>query len=399
MQICIVGAGIGGLGLALALARSGHQVQLLEQAAAIQGVGAGIQIGANGCRILHHWGLLDALRERASCAPFGWLGDGLSGRKLCTFPLSRFAEQQFGFPHLHVHRADLQDLLLRACQSESNIRIELGARLVALEQSRSGVKALVEKGKGYDSDLLVGADGMRSSVARLGLHRNAARFSGRVAWRALVDVRELAGRPDISKPGIWLAPGKHLVHYPLRGGTLLNLVACSNHPEAVPPLWHNAADSTEFRTAFADLAAPLAALLDPLESSYRWGLYQSDWSQPWWKGRIVLLGDAAHAMLPSMAQGAVMALEDAAVLAVLLEHAPIELDAALHRYQSLRLPRVAAIQRVAEQNMQTFHQPRGMLRTMRLGGMHLLGSRGDQALGQVYKWVYDYDALAATLTT
>lgn len=394
MQITIVGAGIGGLSAALALARSGHAIRVLEKARALEEVGAGIQLGANGCRIMQRWGLLDSLVEKADAAPFGYLGDGLSGKALCKFPLSRYSQSHYQFPHLHIHRADLLGVLLGACQELDNVEIVTDARVFFIEQDRGKVVCRTEQGGEYESELLAGADGMRSRVAELVFSRPPARFTGKVAWRALIEMDQIESSLDISIPGIWMAPDKHLVHYPIRQGRLLNIVACADSSERVLASWDNRCSTDQFLETFGNLAENLRAIIAPLQESYIWGLYETE-EHPWVKDRVLLLGDAAHAMLPSMAQGAVMAIEDAGVLEQLLSGAEDRgLGWVLDAYQHMRKKRALAVQNTARKNAEIFHTRNGFRRTAQGLALSALGDRAETVLGGRYDWIYGADPVS-----
>jgi salicylate hydroxylase len=392
MQITIVGAGIGGLGVALALARSGHSVRVLERAPNLAEVGAGIQVSANGCRVLQRWGLLDNLLEKADAAAYGFFGNGLTGRALCKYPLSAYSESHYQLPHLQVHRADLLDTILHACNQTEGVEIFTDAQVYYIHQDKSSVICRTEQGGEYPSDLLIGADGMRSRVAELVFSRAPAKFTGKVAWRALIDISEINSSLDIGIPGIWTAPGKHLVHYPIRQASLLNIVACADSSERVLASWDNRCSTDQFVETFGDFAERLRDVIAPLQESYIWGLYETE-EHPWVKDRVMLLGDAAHAMLPSMAQGAVMALEDAAVFEQLLSSGK-ELDWVLGNYQRMRKSRASAVQHTARENIEIFHAPAGVMRSLRELGLSLLGDRAEDIIGRRYDWIYGADPIS-----
>ncbi len=390
MQIIIVGAGIGGLSAALALGRLGHNIVVLEQTDAIREVGAGLQIGPNGSRILARWGLLDKALEQSMQPPLGWLADGVTGADICTFPLDNYARRYHEFPYLHLHRADLQALLWSACESLSNVDVQLNSQLQSLNQIDREVHATTTSGAVYRGDLVIGADGLSSQVRKILFPNAAPSYTGYIAWRGLVSTRQIQSNLDLRIPRVWTGSGMHLVHYPLRGGTELNLVACAQSSEVAAESWTGESSVDEVLATFHQFAEPVRDLVSCFDKIMRWGLYQGHADSGWVQGHAALLGDAAHAMLPSMAQGAVMAMEDAELLAHLLVDNELLLGEVLVRYERIRRSRVGRVQKVAADNMRFFHHQNGLLGKFGYSALHLAGADAQHLIGRRYDWIYRY---------
>ncbi|MEM7253033.1 MAG: FAD-dependent monooxygenase [Pseudomonadota bacterium] len=355
MNVLLVGAGLGGLTLGIALCRTGHQVHIIEQAAALGEVGAGVQISANGSRVLHGLGLaggLDAICFRPEC---GEMRHWRSGELLITRPLGSVSIERYGFPYYHLHRADFHRVLVDAFRAAGGI-VSLNSKLVDIEMDGASVSATIADGTRHVGDVLIGCDGIHSTV-RQWLHgEDSPRFTGCVAWRATVPTEDLPDghvRPVASN---WLGQGGHFVHYFLRAGALVNCVGVIERDDWVDESWSAEGTTAAFAEDFAGWHDDLQLLIRTAERCYRWGLFDRA-PLPWWsRGRVSLLGDACHPMLPFMAQGAVMAIEDAYTAAKCLNDID-DTHNALQRYQALRLERTSLVQQMSRDNISLFHNP------------------------------------------
>ncbi|MCC5988802.1 MAG: FAD-dependent monooxygenase [Pararhodobacter sp.] len=380
-EALVLGAGVAGLAVALALRRYGAEALVLEQAPEISEVGAGLQISPNGVRVLQGLGLDPAaLGMRAEAVE---LCD-MRGRLVTRMQLP--AEPGFFL----CHRADLVAGLAEALRAEGG-RINL---LQRVDQVTLGDGAQVEMrtvpGDRRKASLMIGADGLHS-VLRGALNGAAAPvFTGQVAWRALIPGEGAAERPVVQ---VFMGPGRHLVSYPLRGGALRNLVAVEERNRWAAEGWNHYDDPGALRRAFTGFGGPVPGWLQAVREVLLWGLFRhpvaARWHDP--EGRVAILGDAAHPTLPFLAQGANMALEDAWVLAAALASRPDDRGAALAHYQSLRAPRCAAIVRAADRNARAWH-----LRPPLAPVAHALVSLAGRvapglALGR-FAWVHGHDA-------
>ena len=353
--IIVAGAGLGGLTLALCLARAGFSVTVLEQANALGEVGAGVQISANGARVLYHLGLAEALQAVAFKPERGEMRHWQSGETLSSRPLGQASEAAFGFPYFHLHRADFHAVLADALAAVAPGSVHLGAKVTGFSQSGAGVTVTTEAGESVSGDVLVGCDGIHSAIRTQLFGPDAPRFTGCVAWRAIVPVGALP--PGHVRPVStnWIGRGGHFVHYYVRRGELVNCVGIIEQDEWQAESWSSEGAMAGFLDDFKDWHEDVQILMRQAESCYRWGLFDRDPMPEWSQGRVTLLGDACHPMLPFMAQGAVMAIEDANTLAQCLASAAAAYPSALQRYEYLRRERTATVQQMSRDNIQFFH--------------------------------------------
>ncbi|MDR3419362.1 MAG: FAD-dependent monooxygenase [Nevskia sp.] len=387
----VVGGGIGGLAAALALARRDLRVTVLEQAPALREVGAGLQIGPNASRILHSLGLADALAAIAFRPEAIEMRDWRTGRRIFDSPLGESALQRYGAPYLHVHRADLHAVLSEAVGRDARIELHLNARCGNVAQDADSATALLDDGRRHGGDILIGADGIKSAVRTALFGAESPRFTGCVAWRGIVPTPALRGVEVRPVAANWMGPGAHFVHYFVRGGRELNFVAVIERGEWGVESWTERGDKRELVERFAGWNPTVRAIIaasDP-GSCFKWALYDRDPLPRWGRGRVSLLGDACHPMLPFMAQGACMAIEDAAVLGQCLGGAtPVE--SGLDRYENLRRARTAMVQLASRRNRTLYHL-RGGTAWLRNLAAPLVSMKGAQLADELF----GYDALAA----
>jgi salicylate hydroxylase len=336
-DVLIVGAGIGGLTAALAMQQRGLHVVISEQASQLGEVGAGLTLTPNLTRVLYHLGLENALRTIMLVPEIQLIRHWQSGETLVQKRRGQLAIDTYGFPYGHVHRADIHNMLVQAVLQNDPDAILLGKTAVSARNDGSGAKVIYQDGTLISASMVVGADGVRSRVRDSLFKTTPARFTGHVAWRAIVPTSDMAKEAVAAPPGLFLGPGRMFMRYPIRGGSAWNYAAFARQTGWTTDSW----------TARAKLSDPLAVFegwhdvvtetlrASPPDRVYKWALYARDPLDTWVEGRVTLLGDAAHAMLPFLGQGAAMSVEDGLVLARCLSDIS-DTDAALARYQAIR---------------------------------------------------------------
>lgn len=384
-DITVLGGGIGGLAVASALAMHGARVTVLEQAEAVREVGAGIQLSPNGVRVLEALGLDAELRARGLRSQAVTLLDGLSGRQVLRMDLAGLRPDQ---PFFLIHRADLVDMLLTRARA-LGVAVETGQTVRAVVLDDTGATLTLE---GADAPrragFLVGADGLHSVLRPEMNGRQKPFFTGQVAWRALVPAQGAAPR----EARVFMGPGRHMVTYPLRGGEILNIVAVEERRAWADEGWHHRDDPANLRAAFAGFAPVARGLIERVEELHVWGLFRRPVAAQWHRGPAAILGDAAHPTLPFMAQGAVMALEDAWVLADCLAVAGLDEGPAL--YQARRRQRVARVIAAANGNARNYHYANPVLRFAGHNALRLAGRIAPERVLGRYDWIYDHDVTA-----
>lgn len=380
VRVVIVGAGIGGLTLALALHARGLRPVILERSRGLEAIGAGVQLGPNATRILNGLGLEAALAAMAFAPRAAQVRDGRNGRLRLHLPLGRAAVERWGAPYLQVHRGDLQSLLLAAVRDREAADLWLGVEVERLERGGVALRA----GDRVPADLVVGCDGVHSQIRSGVAGASPARPSGEIAWRALIPTGRLAALPQVA--GVWTWPRRHLVAYPVRDGAAVNLVAVTPGSIAGDG-WSEPGESDALRAAFADAEPTARALLAAVESTARWSVAELDPLPAWVGAGAALLGDAAHPLRPYLAQGAAMAIEDAEALARRLSE-PGDLPARLRAYEVERKPRATRVQAASRRNGAIFHLP-GALSALAFGAAGAIDATRGGAMSRL-DWLYGY---------
>ena len=388
MQAIVVGAGIGGLTAALALRAAGLDVVVYEQADVLREVGAGIQLAPNATRLLHRLGLAEPLR-RVGVKPEAiehkrWQ----DGRILLRQPLGETCERTFGAPYYHLYRPDLLAVLAESLPAGV---VRLGHRCVTVAQDADAVALTFDNGASVRAPVVIGADGIHSTIRTLVLGPESPRFSGSLAYRGLVPAERLAhlGLPRYSNG--WLGPGRHFVHYYVgAGGRLMNFVAIVPAGDWRVESWSATGEVADALAEFDGWHPTVRTIIGAADRTHRWALYDREPLETWSVGRVTLLGDTAHAMLPFMAQGACQAVEDAVVLARCLGGVrPEEVPAALREYETTRKPRVWDVQRASWRNATTYHLPDGESQRERDAAWAASAARGPYS---ERGWLFAHDA-------
>jgi salicylate hydroxylase len=386
LRIAVIGGGIGGLTAAVALDQAGFEVDVYEQAPELTEVGGGINMAPNATCVLRGLGLTEGL-DREGVRPRSTLQRRWQdGRTLQRAPLNPLCEELYGAPHMTIHRADLLAVIAAAFPAE---RVHLGHRLIGLADRGDSTEAWFDNGVRITVDVLVGADGIHSTVRNVLLSEEAPAFAGCVAYRGLVPVERIADLGLELGSQSWLGPGGHFVHYLVSRGRLLNFVGWTEHDSWNREDWTDRATIARALVAFEGWHPQVRTIIAAAETCFIWALFDRDPLPRWSVGRTTLLGDACHPMYPFMGQGAAMAIEDGAALASYLRTFS-DPAGALRHYERLRLPRVTRLQQMSRSNKTRFHMHDGPAQQARDAEWANSGDRSPDTL----RWLYEFDAAA-----
>jgi salicylate hydroxylase len=385
LKIAIIGGGIGGSSAALSLLKAGFDVHVYERASELREVGAGIVLTPNATRVLHYLGFADML-AMLGVAPTGWRQRRWDdGRTLLYTSVVPPPGQPAMF--YTSHRSDVLIMLAGSIPRE---RLHLRHRLTGFADRGDRVELQFAERASAEADIVIGADGIHSTVRELLFGPERPRFTGCIAYRGLVPADRLVHLNLPCESQIWMGPGKHFVHYPVSAGRLLNFVCLIERDAWTKESWTEPGNVADALAAYEGWHPQVRAIISAVTETFVWGLFDRAPLPRWSVGRLTLLGDACHPMLPFLAQGAAQAIEDGATLAGVLSKAGNDIPAALRRYEELRLPRTARIQAVARGNKTRNHLPDGPEQVARDAAM--AAGEADWSIG-ASTWVYDHDAL------
>ena len=383
--ILIAGGGIGGFAAALALAQKGRAVHVIEQSDELGEVGAGIQLGPNVFRMFQVLGLTEAINKVAVFPDALVMMDALSGEQVTRIPLNTaLFQEHFEFPYTVIYRPDLHRALIDACEREHLVTCTLGQKIAGFEEHDLGVEVELASGESLSGSALIGADGLWSTIRKRLRDDGPPTVSGHIAYRAVLPTSEVPETSRNNSVVLWAGPKTHLVHYPLHRGDIYNLVSVF-HSDRYEEGWDVFGDTAELNRKFQNQHSAVHAMLDKIEDWRMWVLCDREPVKNWSRGRVTLLGDAAHPMLQYLAQGACMATEDAVCLAAKVDQHGTDLEGAFRAYQADRYLRTGRVQLTARFYGDVYHAGgvTAELRAMMLGG------RSAEQAYQGMKWLYD----------
>ena len=390
MRVIISGAGIGGLTAALCFLHHGIEVTVLERAPELAEVGAGIQLPPNAMKVFQNLGFEDALVDIAFRPEALEARMGRSGLQLFNIPVANAAIERWGAPYLNIYRADYIAVLLKALRAKRPDAVHLGAEIIGYEQTTNAVRAQLADGSHITGDVLIGSDGVHSLIRTAMMGDDTPVFTGNVAWRAVVPTEKLGDLAPRPTACVWVGPGKHCVTYRLRRGALTNFVGVIERDDWTIESWSERGTKTEALADFDGWHPTITRILNEAEELYRWALFDRAPLTKWTDGQVALMGDAAHPMLPFMAQGAAMAVEDAWTLAqqlALTDNAP----RALEDYQALRQARASHVQALSRANAKTFHKRTRLSQLATYGPVWLAGKIVPTYIHARQDWLYGHD--------
>lgn len=395
LPFLIAGAGIGGLTAALALLKRGHDVRVFEQASQLGEVGAGLQLSANATRALDLLGLSRPLAQVAAEPTGKEIRLWSTGQTWKLFDLGEESIAQYGHPYYMVYRPDLHRILVEAVRALSPTAIELNAKCAGFECEDGADRVVLQlaDGRSVQGRVLIGADGVHSAIRKQLFGDGAATYSGCMAWRGVIPIDKLPAHVVRPVGTNWVGPGRHVIHYPLRGGQLMNFVGIVETERWVAESWTQQGSHAECHADFEGWHPDIHALIQHIDVPYRWALMARPPMESWSKGVVSLLGDACHPTLPFLAQGAVMAIEDGFILGRALCEVP-DVQSALKRYEAVRLGRTGEIVRKSTENGKRFHNPE--LSNAEGAAAYVDREWGRARVQERYDWLFRYqvDAIA-----
>jgi salicylate hydroxylase len=390
--IIIIGGGIGGLTAAIALLQRGLDVVIYEQAPELKEIGAGIQIGPNGTRVLYALGLEAALQRTQVLPSRRQLRHWGTGETWNWFDLGPASVQRFGTPHILMHRNDLHGVLAEAVRARKPDAIKLGMRCTSVTQTAGGVTVQFANGEGAAGAFVIGADGIHSAVRKCLFGVDAPEFTGCVAWRGLVPMDCLPPHLSQLVTTNWLGPRGHVLHYPVRRGELMNFISIVERDDWQVESWSVVGSKEELASDFRGWHDDVQIFIGHIGTPYKWALMARGPMPAWSEGRVTLLGDACHPTLPFLGQGAVMAIEDAYIVAACIKKYSNDPAMAFARYEDIRRERTTAVVRKAHENRRHAFSP--ALANQKAVAVAVAREWQQERVRERLDWLYHYDATA-----
>lgn len=388
-RVLVAGGGIGGLTAALALLKMGCDVEVYEQAPQLKELGAGLQLAANGTRALYALGVGEELKALSCEAESKEIRIWNTGERWKLHDLGKVSVERYGYPYLTVYRPDLLGVLERAVRREKPDAIRLGAKCIGFHQTATQVTLNLESGASASGDVLVGADGVHSRIRQALFGPDRPEFTGIVAWRGIVPMEELPRHMARMVGSNWVGPGGHVVHYPLRGGKVMNFVGALERSDWRVESWSARGTREELRSDFAGWHEDVHALVRGIPIPYKWALMVRAPMERWTLGRVSLLGDACHSMVPFLAQGANMAIEDGYILARALTESDADIAVRLLDYENARRERTRRAVEGSAANIQRFHNK--ALADPATAREYVEREWAGPPVAERYEWLFRYD--------
>jgi salicylate hydroxylase len=392
LKVLVAGAGIGGLTAALAALRMGCDVEVYEQAHELREVGAGLQLSANGTRVFYALGVGEELKALSCEATGKEIRMWNTGETWKLFDLGAVSIERYGFPYFTVYRPDLLGVLAAAVRREKADAIHLGAQCIGFTQDDTSV-TLQFQNREAKGDVLVGADGVHSRIRQGLFGPDKPQFTGIIAWRGIVPMQSLPEHMARMVGVNWVGPGGHVVHYPLRAGRVMNFVGALERADWQVESWSARGTTEELAADFKGWHEDVQALIGNIPVPYKWALMVRPPMERWTVGRVTLLGDACHSMVPLLAQGAVMAIEDGYILARALTEADGELPSRLLKYENARRERTRRAVEGSAANITRFHN-RALADPLK-AREYIDREWAGQNVAERYEWLFRYDVTTA----